>query len=96
MVKVLTFLTVESSSVVITHAMTVNLHKYTQVSSTSDWFAIVVVAFTYHALNPCLSADWCTHGGVAIAETVATDDHIIQSVIVFFFHLLSVIIQIVT
>lgn len=57
---------------------------------------IFVVAFTYHALNPCLVADRCTHGSVAIAETVATDDHIIESVIVFLFHLLSVIIQIIT
>jgi len=57
----------------------------------SDWFVNVVVACTYHAINPCLIADWGTLGGVAIAETVATDDHVIESVIICLSHVLSVI-----
>lgn len=56
----------------------------------------IAVVFTHHALDSCLIADWRTLGGMTVTETVATGDHVIESVIIFFSHLLSIIEQIIT
>lgn len=56
-----------------------------------DFFVCVI----YHALFSRLIIDGLALGGMAIAEAVATDDHVVEGVVVLLSHLVTGIEQVV-